>query len=76
MKKSMDTVDMIIGCNVNQPRPSVVVVSDQAVYAKALEIYSSPLHDKLERIVLLLGAFHIIINFMAIIGCHFGSAGL
>ena len=67
---------MISGCNVDQPRPSVVVVCDQAVYAKAFEIYNSPLHDRLERIVLRLGAFHIIINVMAIIGHRFGSAGL
>ena len=76
MKKSVDTVDMISGCNVDQPRPSVVVVCDQAVHAKAFEIYNSPLHDRLERIVLRLGAFHIIINFMAIIGRRFDSAGL
>ena len=76
MKGSIDTVDMIRGCSVDQPRPSVVVVCDQAVCAKAFEINNSPLHDKLERIVLRLGAFHIIINFMAIIERRFGSAGL
>ena len=76
MKTYVDTVDTISGRNVDQPRPSVVVVCDQAVYAKAFDIYNSPLHDRLERIVLRLGAFHIIINFMAIIGLRFGSAGL
>ena len=34
------------------------------------------LYDRLQIIVLRLGAFHIIINFMAIIGHRFGSAGL
>ena len=66
----------LISCSLDQPRPSVVVVWDQAMHAKAFEIYNSRLHDRLERIVLRLSAFHIIINFMAIFGRRFGSAGL
>ena len=76
MKRFMDIIDINSGCHVDQPRHSVVVVCDQAVYANAFEIYNSPLHDRLEIIVLRLGALHIIIHFMAIIGSRFGSAGL
>ena len=43
---------------------------------KLLRYTIPPLHERLERILLHLGAFHIIINFMAIIGRRFGSAGL
>ena len=78
MQRSIETVNKIHGFThgeETQP-PSVILVCDQAVYAKAFEIYNSPLHAKLERIVLRMGAFHIITNFMAVIGHRFGSAGL
>jgi hypothetical protein len=77
MKQSINTSDVI---NCVQPeqvnKPAVVVVLDQAVYAKALEVRSS-LHDAdLQRIVLRMGAFHTINIFLAVIGRRFGSAGL
>jgi len=53
-----------------------IIVTDQAVYAKALEISSSPSDVGLQRIVLRMGAFHIILNFFAVVGHRFGSAGL
>ena len=49
---------------------------DCAVYAKALEISSSPSDVGLQRIVLHMGAFHIILNFFAVVVHRFWSAGL
>ena len=53
-----------------------IIVTDQAVYEKTLEISSSPSDVGLQRIVLRMGAFHIILNFFAVVGHRFGSAGL
>ena len=57
-------------------KPPVIIVFDQAAYAKAMEICSSPLGVDLERVVLRMGAFHVILNFLAVVGRRFGSAGL
>jgi hypothetical protein len=77
MERSIETVDMVMGAtNDDEQKHSVLVTCDQAVYAKALEVYYSPLHNQLERIVLRMGAFHVILNFMSVLGQRFGSAGL
>ncbi len=54
--------------------PSIAVVFDQALFAKATEIAWK--HRELyESIVLMMGNFHIICNFLSIIGKMFGDAG-
>jgi len=57
-------------------KPPVIIVTDQAVYAKALEICSSSTDAALQRVVLRMGAFHIILNFLGVVGHRFASAGL
>ena len=52
-----------------------IVVFDQAIYAKALEIVWQNAHQ-FQRIVLRLGAFHTASMFLAIIGKRFAEAGL
>ncbi|CAG2186230.1 unnamed protein product [Mytilus edulis] len=53
----------------------VVIVFDQAIYAKALEIiWQKPV--EFERVVLRMGAFHTACAFIAVIGKRFGDAGL
>ena len=55
--------------------PSVAVVVDQAIYAKAQTIrWQTPVF--LERIVLRLGAFHTTMTVLACIGKRFRDAGL
>ena len=54
---------------------SIVIVFDQAIYAKAIEITWK--HQKtFEDIVLRLGTFHTICVLLAVIGLRFGPAGL
>ena len=53
----------------------VVVVLDQAVYAKAAEIIWKH-HNIFSRVVLRMGGFHIAMIFLAVIGKRFGDAGL
>ena len=54
---------------------SMVVVKDQAIYAKAIEI--SWKHQVLfQDLVLRLGTFHTIGVLLAVTGQHFGAAGL
>eukprot|EP00057_Strongylocentrotus_purpuratus_P028770 XP_011683244.1 PREDICTED: uncharacterized protein LOC105447183 [Strongylocentrotus purpuratus] len=54
---------------------SVVVVVDQAIYAKAQSVrWQTPLFR--DRIVLRLGAFHTAMTFLACIGTRFRDAGL
>ena len=48
---------------------------DQALYAKAAEIVWKN-KEKFEGLILLLGGFHLICNFISIIGKRFGDAGL
>lgn len=52
-----------------------IVVFDQAIYAKALEIIWEN-QERFQRIVPRLGAFHTICAFSAAIGKRFGEAGL
>ena len=60
----------------------VIIVTDQAAncqtwaQAKALEICSFPAVAGLERIILRMGAFHVVLNVFAVVGNRFGSAGL
>lgn len=52
-----------------------IVVLDQAIYAKALEVIWQD-KEEFSHIVLRLGTFHIICAFMSAIGKRFGDAGL
>lgn len=53
----------------------IVVVLDQALYAKAAEIIWKHT-DKYSRIILRLGTFHTVCNILAILGARFQDAGL
>ena len=55
---------------------SVVLVMDQAVYAKAQEIHWQGRVDFTERLVLRLGEFHTVMAFLSVIGKRFRDAGL
>lgn len=55
--------------------PDIVVVMDQALYAKAAEIVWKH-SEQYSHIILRLGAFHTICNVMSILGCRFQDAGL
>lgn len=52
-----------------------VVVLDQAIYAKALEVVWKK-KEELSRVVLRMGSFHIACVFLAVIGKRFGDSGL
>jgi len=68
LKKSLQTADQL-------GQQDVIVVLDQAIYAKALEIvWQDP--QQFHRVVLRMGAFHTICAFMAAIGKRFADAGL
>ena len=53
----------------------VIVVFDQAIYAKALEVLWQN-NDQFQRLVVRIGSFHTICAFLAAIGKRFGDAGL
>ena len=53
----------------------VIVVLDQAIYAKATEIIADK-HVEFQKVVLRMGSFHIACNLLHIIGQRFGEAGL
>ena len=53
----------------------IVIVCDQAIYCKALEI-KRKCQDKYSSVILRLGDFHAVCTFMATIGKRFGDAGL
>lgn len=53
----------------------IVVVFDEALYAKAAEVTWKHL-EQFKPIILRMGAFHKICNFMAIIGKRFADSGL
>ena len=53
----------------------VIVVFDQAIYAKALEIIWQN-QEKFKRLVVRMGTFHTICAFLAAIGKRFGDGGL
>ena len=68
LKRSLQMADHL-------KQKDVIVVLDQAIYAKALEIvWQDPV--QFERIVLRLGTFHVLCAFTAAIGKRFGGAGL
>lgn len=68
LKRSVNMADQ-------HDQEDVVIVFDQAIYAKALEIiWKNPVEFK--RIVPCMGAFHIACTFLAVIGKRFGDAGL
>lgn len=52
-----------------------LVVLDQAIYAKALEVIWKQ-QQEFESVVLMMGAFHVACVFLAVIGKRFGDAGL
>ncbi len=54
---------------------SIVVVMDQALYAKAAEIVWKQ-REQFPNIVLRMGTFHTICNALSILGKRFGDAGL
>ena len=54
---------------------SVPIMLDQAIYSKAREIVRKHC-DQFSRVVLLLGSFQTTTVLLAIIGKHFGDAGL
>ena len=57
--------------------PNADVVVDQAIYAKAVEIMNNPkFSDLKDFVVLRMGAFHIELNFLSVIGKRFGDAGI
>ena len=53
----------------------VIVVFDQAIYAKALEVLWQNL-EQFQRLVVRIGSFHTICAFLAAIGKRFGDGGL
>ena len=53
----------------------VIIVFDQAIYAKALEVLWQN-KDQFQRLVIRIGSFHTICAFLAAIGKRFGDAGL
>ena len=62
-----------MGDQLNQS--DVIVVLDQAIYAKALEVIWQN-QEQFRRMVVRMGSFHIMCAFMAAIGKRFGDAGL
>ena len=53
---------------------SIVLVCDQAIYAKAIEVAWAD-QEKFEPIILRLGTFHTTCTFLAVIGKRFADAG-
>ena len=53
----------------------VMIVFDQAIYAKANEIIWRR-KEEMYRVVLRMGVFHVACTFLAVIGKWFGDAGL
>ena len=54
---------------------NVIIVFDQAIYAKALEVIWQN-QITFQRLVVRMGSFHTICSFLAAIGKRFGDAGL
>lgn len=54
---------------------AIVVVMDQALFAKAAQVAWKE-HDRYASIILRLGTFHTICNLLSIIGKRFQDAGL
>ena len=68
MKKSLDLADVLDLGN-------MVIVCDQAIYAKVQEIRWSN-NELMNRLVVRMGEFHTCMAFMAVIGKRFSDAGL
>lgn len=68
LRRSLQMADQLI-------QHDVVVVLDQAIYAKALEVIWQN-QEQFRRLVVRLGSFHTICAFLAAIGKRFGDAGL
>ena len=58
-----------------QDLSAIVVVMDQALFAKAAEVAWKE-HERYASIILRLGTFHTICNLLSIIGKRFQDAGL
>ena len=68
LQRSMDMADQL-------GQKDVIVVFDQTIYAKALEImWQNQQH--FQRLVVRMGAFHIACAYLAALGKRFGDAGL
>lgn len=52
----------------------IVMVSDHAIYCKTVDVLIK--EKKLSNVILLMGGFHIIMNFASVIGTRSGIAGL
>ena len=68
LRRSLQMADQLI-------QHDVIVVLDQAIYAKALEVIWQN-QEQFRRLVVRLGSFHTICAFLAAIGKRFGDAGL
>lgn len=68
LQRSLDMADQL-------DQEDVIVVFDQAIYAKALEIMWQN-EQRFRRLVIRMGAFHITCAYLAAIGKRFGDAGL
>ena len=68
LKRSIQMADQL-------GQQDVIIVFDQAIYAKANEIIWR-CQEEMNRVVLRMGAFHIACTFLAVIGKRFGDAGL
>ena len=67
LTKSCEIKNMIQG-------PSIIVVFDQAIYAKGVEIIWK--HEQFQSVIPRMGAFHTTLNLLTIISQRFGNAGL
>ena len=79
MTNASNVVDLLDyqSINAEHVRPSVAITADQAVYPKAVEVCNNPrLKDELDTVVLRMGAFHIGMPFIAVIGRRYVCAGL
>ena len=75
----MDRVYTLLDLSVNMTKriqqETTVIVVDQAIYAKALEVIWKR-SDEFKSVVLRMGAFHRAYNFLAVIGKRFEGSGL
>ena len=68
LQKSLQIADQL-------GQQNVIIVFDQAIYAKALEVIWQN-QEMFQRLVVRMGSFHTICSFLAAIGKRFGDAGL
>ena len=77
-------LDMAVNISQQTKQQDIVVVADQAIYAKLQEILwhdqvknaEHPERAEFKRVVARMGTFHIICTLLAIIGKRYGDAGL